>query len=71
MIDEMFDQAAAYFPTMRFILQDNNMRTFSVERYCDRSSIEDWIDLGGPDSLDILLSSYLPHLGQESFYGLF
>jgi len=71
MIDEMFDQSAVYFPTMRFILQDQNMRTFSVERYCDRGSIDDWIYRGGPDSLDKLLNTFLPHLGQESFFELF
>jgi len=55
---------------MRFILEDKKQRSFIAERFCFKGSIDDWIYIGGPDSLENLLKAYLKHLGQESFYDL-
>ncbi len=60
-----------YTPMMRFILEDKQERAFIAERFCFRGSIDDWIYIGGPDSLEKLVRQYAPHLEQESFYELY
>lgn len=60
-----------YTPTMRFLVEDQEKREFVVERFCFRGAIDDWIMIGGPDSLKNLVGKYLDHLGQASFYELF
>ncbi len=52
---------------MRFVLADNVKRLFIVQRYCYSGSIDDWIDVDGPDELPKLVK-YLRHLGKDSFY---
>ena len=64
-------QETTYRPIMRFILEDKKQRFFIAERFCFRGSVDDWIYIGGPDSLENLLKAYLKHLGQESFYDLY
>jgi len=70
-INEILEQETTYSPIMRFILEDKKQRLFIAERFCFRGSVDDWIYIGGPDSLEYLLKSYLKHLGQESFYDLY
>jgi len=70
-ITEILDQETTYRPIMRFILEDKKRRTFVAERFCFKGSIDDWINISGPDSLENLLKAYLPHLGKDSFYDLF
>ncbi|MBF0449229.1 MAG: hypothetical protein HQK75_00855 [Candidatus Magnetomorum sp.] len=70
-INEILDKTATYSPVMRFILEDQKHRLFTAERFCFRSSIDDWIYIGGPDSLEKLLKIYLKHLGQESLYDIY
>jgi len=70
-VNEILNRETAYSPIMRFILEDKKMRFFTAERFCYRGSIDDWIYIGGPDSLENLLKSYLKHLGQDSFYELY
>ena len=70
-IDSAIDHAFTYFPVMRFTLDDEEKRSFIVERYCFMGSIEDWIYIDGPDDLDDLLIMYSKHLGEESFYDLY
>ena len=60
-----------YMGVLRFILTDAAQRRFSVERYCFRGSIDDWISLGSPATLPVLIKKYVKHLGKESFYELF
>ena len=60
-----------YPPMMRFVLTDNEKRMFVAERYCFLGSIDDWINIGGPDKLEDLIKRYLKHLGKESFFELF
>jgi YHS domain-containing protein len=69
--DELRRQFASYQPVMRFILVDAAKRQFAPERYCFRGSVEDWIPIGPPDSIQKLAAKYLKHLGQESFFELF
>ena len=34
-----------YSPMMQFILEEKEQRLFTVQRYCFRGSIDDWIDI--------------------------
>ena len=50
---------------------DSAKRTFVVERWCFRGSIDDWIPMmGGRGSLPDLVRKYGQHLGKDSFYDL-
>lgn len=62
---------AHYMAVMRFVLEDKDVRLFSTERFCFRGSIDDWIYIGGPGQLGDQISTYIKHLGQESFYQQF
>jgi hypothetical protein len=59
-----------YSALMRFILKDEEKRTFVVERYCFLGSIDDWIFLEQSDNLKKLVMKYCRHLGRDSFYDL-
>jgi len=63
--------ATTFSAVLRFILDDAEKRLFTVERYCFKGSIDDWIYLAGPEPLESLANKYLKHLGQESFYQLY
>jgi len=56
---------------MRFQLVDKKNRLFVVHRWCFRGSIDDWIYLAGPASLDDLVREYVPNLGKDDFYEMF
>jgi hypothetical protein len=60
-----------YSPEMQFILTDKARRTFVAQRYCYRGGIDDWINIGSPDSLGALVKKYVKHLGKESFFDLY
>jgi len=63
-------QAVHYFPMMQFLLEDEQRRTFTAQRYCFIGSIDDWVDIGhGP--LTKLVKRYVKHLGQESYFELY
>ncbi|MGA2400427.1 MAG: hypothetical protein ABSG91_01835 [Syntrophobacteraceae bacterium] len=68
---EILEHSASYVPIMRLTLQDENRRTFVVERFCFRGSVEGWIFIGGSDSLEVVAGKFIPHLGQTSFYELY
>jgi hypothetical protein len=62
-----------YMKVMRFTLADEKDRTFRVQRWCFRGSIDDWIDLwmsGSEGKLPDLVRRFCRHIGQESFYEL-
>jgi hypothetical protein len=72
--DEVFnlvERATTYSPVMRFTLEDAENRLFSVQRYCFRGSVDDWIEIGGAQHLDAIVEQFIPHLGRESFFELF
>lgn len=60
----------SYSADLRFTIHDVNRRAFVAERYCYRSSIDKWIHIAGPASLESLARRIVPHLGKESFYEL-
>ena len=62
-----------YQKMLRFTLDDEKDRTFRVQRWCFRGSIDSWIDLwmsGGLGKLPVLVQTFCPHLGRDSFYDL-
>lgn len=60
-----------YIERMRFILVDKKARIFQTQRYCYRSSIDDWIDIGASANLSELAKKYIVHIGKESYFRLF
>ena len=63
-------QAVHYFPMMQFLLEDEQRRTFTAQRYCFIGSIDDWIGIGH-GQLTTLVKRYVKHLGHESYFELF
>jgi hypothetical protein len=62
---------ATYSPAFRFTLIDENERLFHAERWCYLGSIDGWILICFHGrALDELAETFLPHLGQESFFEL-
>jgi hypothetical protein len=62
-----------YMKVMRFTLADEDGRTFRVQRWCFRGSIDRWIDLwssGSEGNLTDLVKKFCPHIGRESFFEL-
>jgi hypothetical protein len=66
----MMDRDANYSKMMRFVLADEEKRSFAVERWCFLGSVDDWYFLSLGDSLAKLAAKYVPHLGKDSFYEL-
>jgi hypothetical protein len=73
MIDtaELLRTATTFSAVVRFTLQDPEERLFTLERYCFKGSIDDWMYIAGPEQLESLAKKYLKHLGRESFYELY
>jgi hypothetical protein len=59
-----------YCPMMRFLLCDENKRLYCAERWCFLGAIDDWILLSKALPLPQLIKTFVPHLGQESFFEL-
>ena len=57
-----------YTAMLRFCLDDNKKRTFTVERFCFRGSIDEWICLAGPDDFRGIVEKYLKILGTDEFF---
>jgi len=59
-----------YSPMLQFLLEDEQRRRFTAQRYCFRGAVDDWIDIGyGP--LTSLVKRYVKHLGKESYFDLY
>ncbi|HZL38025.1 MAG TPA: hypothetical protein VFC78_22105 [Tepidisphaeraceae bacterium] len=61
---------ATYSKMMRFVLMDDDIRSFGVERWCFLGAIDDWYFLDSAETLAELAKRYVPHLGKESFFEL-
>ena len=70
-LENLLKPYVSYSPMMQFILTDKEKREFVAERYCFSGSIDDWINIGGPDRLEKLTKKFLKHLGKDSFFELF
>lgn len=69
-IQEALENVLTYSPVMQFVLKDKNERLFQTERYCYLGRIDDWIQIGFPDSLPKLAEIYLQHIDKDSFFEL-
>ena len=58
-----------YIKVMRFTLVDEEARTFRVQRWCLKGSIDRWM-AGSEGKLKDLVKKFCPHIDQESFYEL-
>jgi len=67
---ETIKRVLTYSPIMQFVLKNAKTREFMVERWCFRGSVDDWIELDDGTDLKKLVKTYVPHLGQDSFYDL-
>jgi hypothetical protein len=67
---QAINDTATYSPDMQFILIDKEKRIFVAQRYCYLGRIDDWINIGSPDSLGALVKKYIKHLGKESIFDL-
>jgi hypothetical protein len=65
------ERLAHYQPILRFTLVDADKRLFTLERYCFRGSVDDWIPIGPTDALRTLADAFVKHLGHDSLYELF
>jgi hypothetical protein len=63
-------RSISYSSMLRFILRNEQKRIFTAERFCFLGSIDDWIGIGYPDTLQKLVEKYVKHLEKESFYEL-
>ncbi|OLO42392.1 hypothetical protein BTR23_04005 [Alkalihalophilus pseudofirmus] len=59
-----------YGTELRFVLVDQEERTFEVERFCYKGGVDDWIFLAESNDLAKLVQDYTQHLGKDSFYEL-
>jgi hypothetical protein len=69
-VQELIEKNWTYTPVLRFVLVDTRNRLFITERFCFRTSVDDWIGIGGPDSLENQAARFINHLGKASFYEL-
>jgi hypothetical protein len=67
---DSLDFGLTYSPMMQFVLDDIESRSFTVERWCFRGSIDDWIPLDSSNDLKKLVQTYGAHLGKDSFFDL-
>jgi hypothetical protein len=68
---EFMEYHAQFSPIMRFSLSGIEDRTFIPQRWCFRGSVDDWIDIGSPDKIDLLAEELIPALGTDDFYELY
>jgi len=52
-----------------FVKETKNSRAFELQRYCYRSSIDDWITIDWDEKLENIVKKLI-HLGKESYYEL-
>ncbi len=69
-IKDALTQSITYSPMLQFELVDQEKRHFITQRYCFLGSIDDWIQIGGVDSLPNLVKQFVKHLGEDSYYEL-
>lgn len=67
---ELLEKAQTYSPVLRFMLQDEETRSFAAERAWSRGVEEEWLWLEGPAGLQELAKKYCRRLGKDPFYNL-
>jgi hypothetical protein len=67
----ILENALTFSPMLQFVLMDVEKRLFEPQRYSYLGSIDDWINVGDVDSLPELVETFVPYLGEDSFYDLY
>lgn len=67
---EKWDSRGQFTPVLRFFVHDEETRTYRAERMCYLGRIEDWIEVGRIDRLEVLAKDMIPRLGTDSFFEL-
>jgi hypothetical protein len=65
-IAELVTQFMRFSLRMKFVLEDEKRRTFVAQRPGFFGWLDDWIDIGKPGKLSILVKKYVKLLGEES-----
>ena len=66
----LLEDHVQFTPVLRFLLEDEEERTFRAERWCYLGSIDDWIFITtGP--VEQLARRMVPTLGTDAFFELF
>jgi len=69
-LEELYREFQTYKGTMRFVLEDEKDRKFTIQRWCYLGSIDNWIDLESSNDLRTLAEKYCYHLGKDSYFDL-
>jgi hypothetical protein len=64
---ELLESRAQFTPVLRFVLTDENRRSFYAERMCYLGGIDDWIFIT-EDSIDRLVRKIVPTLDTDAFF---
>ena len=67
-IDDVLKQTITYSEKMQFILHDSKKRIFVVRRCLYEGSFDDWLLIGGPDTLKNLAEKYVVELEENSLF---
>jgi hypothetical protein len=67
---QLLQRQVHYSPMLQFILVDVQQRLFAVQRYCFRGAIDDWINIGLPNTLAHGVKTFVKHLGKASYFEL-
>ena len=67
----ILENVLTFSPMLQFVLMDEEERLFEPRRYSFLGSIDDWINIGEIDRLPELVETFVPHLGEDSFYDLY
>ncbi len=59
-IESALNFSLSYVSVIRFILKNEETRTFIVQQFTFPGCENEWIDIGGPDSLENLFKSVVP-----------
>ena len=68
-IEAELERSGRFSAVLRFILVDQEERTFRAQRWCYLGSIDDWIDVDY-GSIQKLASRMIPVLGTDGYYEL-
>lgn len=70
-LKELPERHWSFDAELEFVLVDKTRRLYKARRFCYLGSVDDWIEIGEPGSLNTLAKRYVKRLGRESFFELF
>lgn len=67
-VREAFLSSVSYSPVMRFLLVEEESRTFRVQRMGYRARLSGWLDIGRASSIQNLSQRLIPLLGTDELF---